>query len=77
MAKKAAPIDKHHLEKIMPSLDRNQRNATLKLNDSIRSGIGRIVEQVAKIQVCHCTALRGFFGNFNKRNKQLLTLLDA
>lgn len=77
MAKKTAPIDKLHLEKIMPSLDKNQRNATLKLNDSIHSGIGGVVEQVAKIQVFHCTALRGFFGNFNQRNNKLLTLLDA
>lgn len=77
MAKKAAPIDKHHLEKIMPSLDRNQRNELLKLNDSIRSGIGRIAEQVAKIEMFHCMALSGFFGNFNQRNNQLLTLLDA
>lgn len=77
MNKEDAPIDKHWLQKNMPSLNKNQRNATLNLNDSVCPGIGGIVQQVAIIQVFHCTALRGFSGSFNQRNNQLLTLLDA
>lgn len=75
MDKEAAPLDKHWLQKIMPSLDKNQRNATLKLNDSICSGIGGIVQQLSIIQMFHCTALRGFFGSFNETTSSLPFLM--
>lgn len=77
MDKEAAPVDKPHLQKLRHSLEKYQRNATLKLNETICSGIAGIVKQVAVIQVFQCAALRGFFGSFNQRNNQLFTLFDA
>lgn len=77
MDKEAGPVDKPQLQKLRLSRKKYQRNATLKLNDTICSGIAGIVKQVAIIQVFQCTALRSFFGSFNQRNNQLLTLFDA
>lgn len=77
MDKEAILVDKPQLQKLRHSLEKYQRTATLKLNETICSGIAGIVKQVAVIQVFQCTAFRGFFGSFNQRNNQLLTLFDA
>lgn len=77
MDKEAVPVDKTQLQKLRHSLEKYQRTATLKLNETVCSGTAGIVKQVAVIQVFQCTAFGGFFGSFNKRNNQLLTLFDA
>lgn len=64
-------------KKLRHSLEKYQRTATLKLNETICSGIAGVVKQVAVIQVFQCTAFRGFFGSFNQTNSLLLTPFDV
>lgn len=70
-------MDKAELQKLRHSLEKYKRSATPNLNETICSGIAEIMKQVAAIQVFQHTAFRGFFGSFNQRNNQLLTVFDA
>lgn len=67
MDKEATPVDKPQLQKLRHSLEKYRRSVTLKLNETICSGIAGIVKQVAVIQVFQCIAFRGFFWQFQSK----------